>query len=139
MKKGIGKNVDVSESSKVPLFDNTVSAGFPAFVDEHIEANLDLNKYLIQRPASSFMVRVSGNSMIDDGIFDGDILLVDRSVEVVDNKIVIAVIENELTVKRLKYQNNIPLLVPGNKDYSIIELKDESLIWGVVTAVIRKL
>ncbi len=87
-----------------PLFVEHVSAGFPSPAENHIERQLDLNSHLIKHPAATFFVRVSGDSMIGAGIFPGDILIVDRSLEPVDKKIVIVVIDSELTVKRLRKQ-----------------------------------
>lgn len=124
---------------ETPLYSSKVQAGFPSSADEHIEAKLDLNKFLIPRPAATFMVRVSGDSMIGAGINENDILIVDRSVDAIDNKIVIAAIDNELTVKRLRYRDGKAYLFPENEAYQEIELRDGSSIWGVVTSVIRKL
>lgn len=84
-----------------PLFMSSVEAGFPSPAEDYIEGRLDLNKHLIKHPAATFFVRVSGNSMINAGIYPGDILIVDRSLEAADKKIVIAVVDGELTVKRL--------------------------------------
>ena len=91
---------------QLPLFSNKVSAGFPSPADDHIEAQLDLNRHLIKNPASTFLVRVSGESMKDVGIFPNDILIVDRSINPIDGKIVIAAIDGELTVKRLKKEKS---------------------------------
>src|SRR4051812_19870697 len=84
------------------LYVAAVSAGFPSPAEDYIEKNLNLNELLIKHPAATFFVRVSGTSMINAGIHDNDILIVDRSVEPGDGKIVIAAIQGDLTVKRLK-------------------------------------
>ncbi|MCX7120966.1 MAG: translesion error-prone DNA polymerase V autoproteolytic subunit [Gammaproteobacteria bacterium] len=126
---------------QLPLYSNSVSAGFPSPADDHIEAQLDLNSHLVKNPASTFFVRVSGESMKDVGIFPNDILIVDRSINAVDGKIVIAVVDGELTVKRLKIEKGALFLMPENKDFNPIivkELQDFS-IWGVVTNVIHAL
>jgi len=126
---------------KLPIFATKISAGFPSPADDYMEGKLDLNKYLIKHPAASFFIRVIGDSMINAGIFDGDLLIVDRSLEALSGKIVIAVIDGDLTVKRLLKKQNKIYLAAENPNYSDIEIKDESSlhIWGVVTNVIHKL
>lgn len=126
---------------QLPLYSNKVSAGFPSPADDHIEAQLDLNSHLIKSPASTFFVRATGESMKDVGIFPNDILIVDRSINPADGKIIIAVVDGELTVKRLKIKSGALFLMPENKDFKPIvvkELQDFS-IWGVVTHVIHTL
>lgn len=128
-----------TKGHQLPLFSNKVSAGFPSPADDHIEAQLDLNRHLIKNPASTFLVRVSGESMKDVGIFPNDILIVDRSIKPIDGKIVIAAIDGELTVKRLKKEKSAVYLMPENKDFKpivITEMQDLN-IWGVVTNVIH--
>lgn len=126
---------------QLPLYSNKVSAGFPSPADDHIEVQLDLNAHLIKNPVSTFFVRVSGESMKDVGIFPNDILIVDRSINPVDGKIVIAAIDGELTVKRLKRKNGILYLMPENKEFKPIVIKEmqDVNIWGVVTNVIHAL
>lgn len=126
---------------KLPIFAAKISAGFPSPADDYMEGKLDLNKYLIKHPAASFFIRVIGDSMINAGIFDGDLLIVDRSLEALSGKIVIAVIDGDLTVKRLLKKQDKIYLAAENPNYSDIEIKDESSlhIWGVVTNVIHKL
>lgn len=123
-----------------PLFMSSVEAGFPSPAEDYIEGRLDLNKYLIKHPAATFFVRVSGNSMINAGIYPGDILIVDRSLEAADKKIVIAVVDGELTVKRLRHKGNLFFLAPENDAYLPITITEEMSfeIWGVVTNVIHK-
>lgn len=130
-----------SNGYKFPLYSNSVSAGFPSPADDHIEQQLNLNEHLIKNPASTFFVRVSGESMKDVGIFPNDILIVDRSIKPVDGKIVIAVIDGELTVKRLKKEKNAIWLMPENPDFKPIAVKElqDFSIWGVVTNVIHAL
>jgi DNA polymerase V len=126
---------------QLPLFSTKISAGFPSPADDYIEMQLDLNTHLIKNPASTFLLRVSGESMKDVGIFPNDILIVDRSIKPTDGKIVIAAIDGELTVKRLKKNNDALYLLPENKAFAPIVIKDsqELLIWGVVTNVIHAL
>lgn len=128
-------------SLSLPLFSNRVQAGFPSPADDHLEASLDLNQHLIKHPASTFFVRASGDSMVNAGINDNDILVVDRSLEPKHGDIVIAALNSELTVKRLYAKNNKVILKPENPDYPIIDITEEMefLIWGVVTSVVHQL
>jgi len=124
---------------KLPLYSTRVAAGFPSPADDYIEARLDLNEHLIKHPAATFFVRVEGNSMIGAGIHENDILIVDRSIKPTDGKVVIAVINGELTVKRLKLAQNKVFLLPENDLFAAIEINEEMEfnIWGVVTNVIH--
>ena len=124
-----------------PLFLSGVSAGFPSPADDYIDRDLDLNEHLITNPAATFFVRVAGDSMTGAGINNNDILIVDRSVAPVSGKIVIAVINGELTVKRLIKTESSCRLVAENPDYSDIEITGEMEleIWGVATSAIHTL
>jgi DNA polymerase V len=124
---------------KLPLFLESVSAGFPSPADDYLEGKLDLNDLLVRNPTATFFVRVTGDSMIDSGIFSDDILVVDRSLEPKSGSIVIAVIDAELTVKRLHRQKNKVFLLPENQNYKPIEITKEMSfeVWGVVTTVIH--
>lgn len=130
---------DPSSSYPRPLFTATVSAGFPSPADDYIEAKLDLNKHLIRNPAATYFVRVSGESMIGAGIHDGDILIVDRSLEAKNRSIVIAGINGELTVKRIMFVGKKIFLEPENDKYPSQEIGGDMQfdIWGVVTTVIH--
>lgn len=132
---------DQTTEYKLPLFLAPVSAGFPSPAEDYIEGNLDLNKYLIKNPAATFFVKVSGNSMIDASIHNGDILVVDRSLEPADRKVVIAVFNGELTVKRIKATGGRVVLISENKDYSPLQVEEEMNfeVSGVVTNVIHPL
>ena len=125
----------------LPLAGSDVSAGFPSPADDFLEAGLDLNEQLIRHPAASFIVRVSGNSMTRAGIFPGDLLIVDRSLQAGNGQVVIASVDGELTVKRLCLVHGVWQLVPENRHFPVITLSGDSelQIWGVVTAVIREL
>jgi DNA polymerase V len=131
---------DVSTSLPLPLVSAHVQAGFPSPAEDHIDGKLDLNQHLIAHPAASFFVRVSGDSMRDAGIFSGDILVVDRSLTASDKSIVVAILNGEFTVKRLKMQGKKISLVPENPHYPIVEITAETdfQVWGVVTYVIHK-
>ncbi|WP_312240971.1 translesion error-prone DNA polymerase V autoproteolytic subunit [Pantoea sp.] len=122
----------------LPLFIELVPCGFPSPAQDYIEQQIDLNKLLIQRPSATYFVRVSGDSMIDAGISDGDMLVVDRSLTATHGNIVIAAVEGEFTVKRLQLHPRVSL-VPMNSAYSpiVINSEDELEIFGVVNFVIK--
>lgn len=124
-----------------PLFLASVSAGFPSPAEDYIEGRLDLNRHLIKHPAATFFVRVAGDSMIGAGIHPGDILVVDRALEPQDSNVVIAVIDGELTVKRISQRHGKLFLVPDNQAYEPLEIVEamEFEVWGVVTSVIHSL
>ena len=130
-----------TKGHRLPLYSAKVAAGFPSPADDHIEQQLDLNAHLVKNPASTFFVRASGESMQDVGIFTDDILIVDRSLEPVDGKIVVVAIDGELTVKRLKKKNQSLYFMPENKAFKPIVVKalQDVHIWGVVTYVIHAL
>ncbi len=123
----------------LPLYLNPVSAGFPSAADDYLDYHLDLNEYLIQHPASTFFVKVKGDSMINAGIHSGDMLIVDRSLEAKHKSIVVAIINGEFTVKRLFKSNGVCKLIPENPNYPAITITDDMdfEIWGVVLHVIH--
>ncbi|MEK7462451.1 MAG: translesion error-prone DNA polymerase V autoproteolytic subunit [Patescibacteria group bacterium] len=122
-----------------PLFASRPAAGFPAPGDDLVEKPLDLNDLLIDNPTATFFVRVAGDSMEGAGIFDGDILVVDRSVEAADGKIVVAAVFGELVVKRLAMTASSVKLVSENDAYEPIQINDvdDVYIWGVVVGSAR--
>ncbi len=124
----------------LPLFLANVQAGFPSPAEDYLDKTLDLNELLISHPAATFFVRVAGDSMQGAGIFSGDTLVVDRSLEPADNRIVVAIVNGEFTVKRLKLREGRISLVPENPAYPILELREgtDFQVWGVVTYVIHK-
>jgi DNA polymerase V len=123
----------------LPLVQTKVSAGFPSYADEHVELSLDLNEYLVPHPVATFFVRVTGESMTGAGIQDGDILIVDRSASPLDGSIVIALVDGEFTVKRLRRLPKSVVLVPENPAYPAMEIDPFSdfEVWGIVTHVIH--
>ena len=125
---------------ELPAFADAVQAGFPSPAGDYIEKRLDLNELIVKHPAATFFVRAQGDSMIDAGIHTDDILVVDRSLEVTNNKIVIAVVDGELTVKRYRVQKGKHYLVADNKNFKPIEIEPEAdfRIWGVVTFVLHQ-
>lgn len=124
-----------------PLYLNPVSAGFPSPAEDYTEERLDLHTYVVHNPAATFFLRARGESMINAGVHDGDLLVVDRSVEAAHNRVVIAALEGELTVKRLVRRRGRVFLVPENPDFSEIDIteREDVHIWGVVTYVVHKL
>ncbi|WP_084184951.1 LexA family protein [Desulfonatronum thiodismutans] len=134
---GVAKGLDV----ELPLYLSPVTAGFPSPADDFLEKRLDLNDYLVKNPVATYLVRASGDSMQGAGIHDGDILVVDKSVEATDGKVVIAIVYGEFTVKTLRKRNGKACLVPANAEYPVVELTPEMdcEVWGVVTSVIRKM
>ncbi len=125
----------------LPLYTAYVPAGFPSPADDDVEGRLDLNQHLIHHPAATFFVRVSGESMLGAGIHPGDLLVVDRALEPVHGKVVIAVVNGELTVKRLCIREGQVRLLAENERYAPIVLSGDMdlQIWGVVTNVIHPL
>lgn len=123
----------------IPLYSSKVPAGFPAPGDDYIERYLDLNQQFIKHPAATFMVVASGDSMTGAGIKNGDLLIVDKSLEAKHGKIVIAAIDGELTVKRLSKIGERLQLLPENPAYKPLDITDthELVIWGVVIHVIH--
>jgi len=131
--------IDTMKKCEQPLFIADVPAGFPSPADDYEEEKLDLNKYLIKNQAATYFVRVTGDSMVGAGIHSGDLLVVDRSLEPEDKKIVIATINGEMTVKRIRRKNKKIFLEPENVEYSAQEINREMQfeVWGVVTNVIH--
>lgn len=121
----------------LPLYQHSVSAGFPSPADDYIESSLDLNTYLIKHPAATYLARAKGNSMEGCGIFDGDLLIVDRSLEAQDGQIIIAVLDGELTCKILDKKQQ--RLIAASRHYPPIKIAEysELIIEGVVIHSIR--
>ncbi len=132
---------DLSAEHCQPLFESRVPAGFPSPAADYEEDRLDLNRYLIRHPAATFFVRAVGDSMIGAGIHCGDLLIVDRSLEPKDKSVVIAAIDGELTVKRIRMEKKKITLEPENKSYSVRQITEDTdfQVWGVVTNVIHAL
>ena len=125
----------------VPYLLSRISAGFPSPADDYIENNLSLSELLIRNHLSTFLMKTSGDSMMDVGINDGDILVVDRSIEPKNRDIVIAILEGNLTVKRLIFKTNgLVVLKSENTSYKDIKIPESAdlEIWGVVTSVIHQ-
>ncbi len=127
--------------AELPLYACPVSAGFPSPADDYLEGQLDLNQYLIKHPVATFFVRVAGDSMIRAGIHPGDLLIVDRSLEARDGRVVIAVVNGELLVKRMQRQGKKVYLLADNPSYSPLQITEamDFQVWGVVTNVVHAL
>lgn len=125
---------------QIPVYSSKVQAGFPSPADDYIENYLDLNTKFIHNPSATFVLQATGDSMVEAGIFSGDWLLVDKSLEATDGKIVIAALNGELTVKRLSRREGRVQLLPANPKYAPIEVTEEldMVIWGVVTCVFHE-
>jgi DNA polymerase V len=122
------------------LFLVPVSAGYPSPADDYLDGALDLNQHLIQHPTATFFVRVAGESMQEAGIHSGDVLIVDRALPPSDGSVVIAVINGELTVKRLSKRHGTLMLLPENQQYPPMPITETTAfeVWGVVTYVIHR-
>lgn len=132
---------DTTSERPIPMAASRVSAGFPSPADDFIEPSLDLNRTLVRNAASTFFARVSGESMRDAGIHDGDLLVVDKSIEPRDGCIAVCFLDGEFTLKRVKTDGRRVVLLPANDRYRPIEIRpdDTFSVWGVVTYSIRKL
>ena len=119
---------------KIPLLTDSVSAGFPSPADDHTEENIDLNEHLISNPFSTFFLRVKGESMINAGIKDKDLIIVDKSLTAKPGNIIIAMIDGEFTMKRLSIKNDELYLKAENHNYPDFRFKNhiDVQIWGVV-------
>lgn len=132
--------VDNRIKLEVPFFNSPISAGFPSPAEDYVDLKLDLNKFLIKHPSATFYVRVKGDSMKNAGIFDNDILIVDKALDPKNGDIAVCVLDGEFTVKRIKKQKDQLFLMPENTDFQPILITDNNdfKIWGVVSYVIHK-
>lgn len=132
--------IDISSTLPLQFADEGIRAGFPSPAQDYMEQAIDLNKELIRYPGSTFYGRVVGNSMSGEGIDDGDILVIDKSLELIDGDLAVCFINGEFTVKRVKLEKDFAWLVPSNPDYQPIKVTkdDEFTIWGIVTYTVKK-
>ena len=123
-----------TKNFRIPLLADPVSAGFPSPADDYTEENIDLNEHLISNPFSTFFLRVKGDSMINAGIKDKDLIIVDKSLTARPGNIIIAMIDGEFTIKRLSIKNNELYLKAENHNYPDFRFKNHInvQIWGVV-------
>ena len=117
-----------------------VKAGFPAPADDTPHEKLDLMRLVVRHPASTFYFRISGVSMVDDGFDEGDIVVVDRSLEPTNNSTAVCFIDGEFTIKKIRQEKDCLYLMPANKEYKPIKVtaENEFMVWGVVTYIIKK-
>jgi DNA polymerase V len=132
-------SAETSIELDLPFVESGISAGFPSPADDFLDISIDLNKVLIQNPSATFYGRVKGDSMIGAGLSDGDLLIIDKSLEPVDDKIAVCFIDGEFTVKRIKIESDVIWLIAENKKYSPIKVTPDNdfIIWGIVTTVIK--
>jgi len=127
--------------NNAPIFiDSGISAGFPSPADDFLQQKLSLDEKLVSHKEATFYARVKGESMINAGLSDGDLLVIDRSLSPLNNTIAVCYLNNEFTVKRLRIKGKKITLIPENENYSKIEITEEHelIIWGIVTFVIKK-
>lgn len=133
--------VEAESSLRVMLFEDKVHAGFPSPVEDFsLKHAIDLNHELIRHPATTFLARVAGDSMINEGIDEGDLLIVDRSLEPDETHLTVCCIDGEFAVKRLQISHGELYLMSGNPQYKPIRVTQDKnfIVWGVVTWVIKK-
>lgn len=132
--------VDAESHLPLPYADEGIRAGFPSPAQDYMELAIDLNKELIKHPTSTFYGRVVGDSMKDEGIEEGDILVIDKSLELMDDDLAVCFIDGDFTVKRVRLESDAAWLVPSNAKYLPIKVtKDnEFMVWGIVTYTIKK-
>ena len=131
---------DEGNGMELPMSNERVAAGFPSPAEDYASLNLDLNKELIKNPASTFYARVSGLSMIEEGINDGDLLIIDKSIEPYDGCLAVCYIDGDFTLKRFEKHKDYGILIPANKEFKPIKVTAENdfCIWGIVTYLIKK-
>ena len=125
---------------ELPMVSEGISAGFPSPAMDFTDLSIDLNKHLIKHPSSTFYGRVKGESMKDEGIHDGDLLVIDKSIRPADGKIAVCYLDGEFTIKRIRIDKDIIIwLMPANDKYTPIKVTPDNdfLIWGIVTHVIK--
>ncbi|TVR80878.1 MAG: LexA family transcriptional regulator [Chitinophagaceae bacterium] len=122
-----------------PYAESGIKAGFPSPADDFLDISIDLNKELIKNPSSTFYGRVKGDSMKGAGIEDGDLLVIDRSLEVNNGKIAVCFIDGEFTIKRIKIEKDCCWLLPENEDFKPLKVTEENefIVWGVVKHIIK--
>jgi len=134
-------SAEISQDLELPLAETGIVAGFPSPADDFMDVSIDLNKELIKHPSATFYGRVRGDSMKDAGIEDGDLLVIDRSLEPQGGKIAVCFIDGEFTVKRIKMEKDSVWLIPANSKYNPIKVTADNdfIIWGIVTYIIKKI
>ena len=126
---------------EIPVVTAGIAAGFPSPAMDFIDLTIDMNRHLVKHPSATFYGRVKGHSMKDVGIFDGDLLVIDKSLEPKNDKIAVCYLDGEFTIKRIVIEKGACWLVPANKDYQALEVQEHNdfLVWGIVTYVIKSM
>ncbi|MCU0327730.1 MAG: translesion error-prone DNA polymerase V autoproteolytic subunit [Chitinophagales bacterium] len=134
-------SANLNTSLELPYIEAGISAGFPSPALDFIDLTIDLNKHLIKHPSATFYGRVKGFSMKNAGIDDGDLLIIDKSLDAAHGKIAVCIIDNEFTAKRIHIKGNDIWLMPENEAYEPIQVTEDRdfMIWGIVTYVIKPL
>lgn len=129
------------ERMEIPLAESGVHAGFPSPAEDFLEGSLDLNKLVVKHPEATFFARVVGDSMKDEGIVEGDLLVVDKAVRPYNGCLAVSYVDGEFTLKRVRFEHDRILLVPANAHYATIEISPDNdfAIWGVVRWLIKSL
>lgn len=132
--------VDTSTRLSLQFVDTGIQAGFPSPAEDYVDLAIDLNQELIKNPSSTFLGRVKGSSMKDAGIFEGDVLVIDKSKEPVDGSIAVCFLDGDFTVKRIKINGKRCFLMPANQEFNPIEIQADNdfRVWGIVTYIIKK-
>jgi DNA polymerase V len=132
-------SAEITTCMDIPLVEGGISAGFPSPADDFLDLSIDLNKEFIKNKEATFYGRVKGDSMKNAGLSDGDLLIIDKSLEPKNGKIAVCFIDGEFTVKRIKIEKKVCWLVPENENYQSIKVTEENdfIIWGIVTTVIK--
>ena len=135
-------SADLSMELDLPFVDSGIKAGFPSPAQDYFTESIDLNKTLIKHTETTFYARVSGDSLNDIGISDGDLVIIDKSLEATNGDYVAAYIDGEFTLKQFKLDeaNHCAWLIPANKKYQPIKVTEDNdfMIWGVITSAIKR-
>jgi DNA polymerase V len=140
-----GKKLDIYSSSydtklELPVLPFSISAGFPSPALDFVDISIDLNKHLIDHPSATYYGRVQGESMKDAGINDGDLIIIDKSIEPTNGKIAVCYLDGEFTLKRILIKTDGLWLMPENEKYKPIKIEENNnlVVWGIVTYIIKK-
>lgn len=131
---------DTSSALPLPYADHGIQAGFPSPAQDYLSESIDLNAEVVRHPAATFYGRVNGDSMIDEGIEDGDLIVIDRAIEPANGDLAVCCVEGDFTLKRIKIEPDRVWLIPANETFDPIMITADSrfIIWGVVTYVIKR-
>ena len=133
-------SIDASQDLPLPYAEEGIKAGFPSPAQDYMDLSIDLNRELVKHPSSTFYGKVKGDSMVDAQVFDGDILIIDKSLEPTNGDMAVCFVDEEFPLKFIEIRADEVLLVPANKQYAPIRVTKENdfIIWGIVTYVIHK-